>query len=114
MTAMIAVNTRRTLNTKGADAVMMTAEKEAIRNGYRVVIAVVDAWGHVLQLRRIEGARAVEWPLPSPAEFFAALADVFGLTLDDLDADDRARLWGDAQAGQAAYEAAQGSADVAG
>jgi uncharacterized protein GlcG (DUF336 family) len=55
---MIAVNTRRTLNTKGADAVMMTAEKEAIRNGYRVVIAVVDAWGHVLQLRRIEGAQA--------------------------------------------------------
>ena len=55
---MIAVNTRRTLNTKGADAVMMTAEKKAIRNGYRVVIAVVDAWGHVLQLRRIEGAQA--------------------------------------------------------
>jgi arylamine N-acetyltransferase len=65
-------------------------------------------------LRRIEGARAVEWPLPSPAEFFAALADVFGLTLDDLDADDRARLWRDAQAGQAAYEAAQGVSDVAG
>ena len=55
---MTAVNTRRALATKGADAVMMTAEKEAIRNGYRVVIAVVDAWGHVLQLRRTEGAQA--------------------------------------------------------
>jgi uncharacterized protein GlcG (DUF336 family)/mannose-6-phosphate isomerase-like protein (cupin superfamily) len=55
---MTAVNTRRALDTKGADAVMMTAEKEAIRNGYRVVIAVVDAWGHVLQLRRTEGAQA--------------------------------------------------------
>ena len=58
VTAMTAVNTRRALATKGADAVMMTAEKEAIRNGYRVVIAVVDAWGHVLQLRRTEGAQA--------------------------------------------------------
>src|SRR6266571_4797919 len=55
---MIAVSTRRALDAKGADAVMAAAEKEAIRNGYRVVIAVVDAWGHVLQLRRTEGAQA--------------------------------------------------------
>ena len=41
---------------------------------------------------RIEGARTVEWEITSPAEFFAALADVFGLTLDDLD-EDRGRLW---------------------
>ena len=45
--------------------------------------------------------------LSCPADFFAALADVFGLTLDDLDAGDRARLWRDAQTGQAAYEASQ-------
>jgi uncharacterized protein GlcG (DUF336 family)/mannose-6-phosphate isomerase-like protein (cupin superfamily) len=55
---MIAAGTRRALDTKGADAVMMTAEQEAIRNGYRVVIAVVDAFGHLLQLRRTEGAQA--------------------------------------------------------
>ena len=55
---MIAVGTRRALDAKGTDAVMTAAEKEAIRNGYRVVIAVVDAWGHVLQLRRTEGAQA--------------------------------------------------------
>jgi uncharacterized protein GlcG (DUF336 family) len=55
---MSAVRMRKTLDTKGADAVMTTAEREAIRNGYRVVIAVVDAWGHVLQLRRTEGAQA--------------------------------------------------------
>jgi glc operon protein GlcG len=55
---MIAVGTRRTLDTKGTDAVMAAAEQEAMQNGYRVVIAVVDAWGHVLQLRRTEGAQA--------------------------------------------------------
>ena len=57
---MIAVGTRRALDAKGTDAVMTAAETEAIRNGYRVVIAVVDAWGHVLQLRRTEGAQARE------------------------------------------------------
>src|SRR6266536_3214566 len=55
---MIAVSMRRALDAKGADAVMAAAEKEAIRKSYRVVIAVVDAWGHVLQLRRTEGAQA--------------------------------------------------------
>src|SRR6266576_5978566 len=55
---MIAVGTRMALDAKGTDAVMTAAETEAIRNGYRVVIAVVDAWGHVLQLRRTEGAQA--------------------------------------------------------
>jgi len=53
-----AVRTRRTLDIKGADAVMAAAENEARRNGYRVVIAIVDAWGHLLQLRRTEDAQA--------------------------------------------------------
>jgi glc operon protein GlcG len=55
---MSAVRMRRTLDVKGADAVMAAAEDEAVRNGYRVVIAVVDAWGHLLQLRRTDGAQA--------------------------------------------------------
>jgi glc operon protein GlcG len=37
---------------------MAAAERQALQNGFRVVIAVVDAWGHVLQLRRTEGAQA--------------------------------------------------------
>jgi N-hydroxyarylamine O-acetyltransferase len=67
-------------------------------------------------LMRVEGPRTVGWTLSSPAEFFAALADVYGLTLDDLDAEDRERLWRDAQAGQAAYEAsvAAGAGHVSG
>ena len=44
-------------------------------------------------LRRIEGPRSVERELTDPAEWFAALADVFGLTLDDLDGSDRDALW---------------------
>ena len=55
---MSAVRMRRTLDIKGADAVMAAAESEAVRNGYRVVIAIVDAWGHSLQLRRTEHAQA--------------------------------------------------------
>ena len=55
---MIAVGTRRAPDAKGIDAVMAAAEEEATRNGYRVVIAIVDAWGHLLQLRRTEGAQA--------------------------------------------------------
>src|SRR5215471_14029449 len=54
---MTAVRTRRTLDVEGADAVMAAAEKAAIQNGFRVVIAIVDAWGRVLQLRRTEGAQ---------------------------------------------------------
>ena len=54
---MIAVRTRRALDIKGADNVMAAAEKAATQNGFRVVIAIVDAWGHVLQLRRTEGAQ---------------------------------------------------------
>jgi uncharacterized protein GlcG (DUF336 family) len=49
---------KRALDANGTDAVMAAAQKEAVRNGYRVVIAVVDAWGHVLQLRRTVGAQA--------------------------------------------------------
>jgi N-hydroxyarylamine O-acetyltransferase len=56
-------------------------------------------------IRRTEGPHTVEGRLSSPAEFFATLSDRFGLGLDDLDGDDRALLWRDAQAGQAAHEA---------
>ena len=55
---MSAVRMRRTLDVKGADAVMAAAENEAVRNGYRVVIAIVDAWGYLLHLRRTEDAQA--------------------------------------------------------
>ena len=55
---MSAVRMRRTLDVKGADAVMAAAEDEAVRNGHRVVIVIVDAWGHLLALRRTEGAQA--------------------------------------------------------
>jgi glc operon protein GlcG len=58
VTAMSAVRMRRTLDIKDADAVMAAAENEAMRHGYRVVMAVVDAWGHLLQLRRTENAQA--------------------------------------------------------
>jgi glc operon protein GlcG len=49
--------TRRLLQTAAVDAAMTAAEKVAAEHGHRVVIAIVDADGHVLQLRRTEGAQ---------------------------------------------------------
>jgi glc operon protein GlcG len=54
---MTAVGTKKSLDVKGADAAIRAAEEHALAHGHRVVIAVVDAWGHMLQLRRTEGAQ---------------------------------------------------------
>ncbi len=50
-------------------------------------------------LLRIDAAGTEVRELDSRAEFFEAVAVVFGLTLDDLDEADRDRLWQRAQAG---------------
>jgi glc operon protein GlcG len=55
---MTAVRMRRTLDGYGASTVMAAAEKLAMQNNFRVVITIVDAWGHVLRLHRTEGAQA--------------------------------------------------------
>src|ERR671911_360529 len=52
------VKTRKTIDNAGADAVIEAAERHANENGYRVVIAVVDHTGELIQLRRTEGAQA--------------------------------------------------------
>ena len=52
------VRTRRVLDTAGVDAVLAAADRAAIEKGYRVVIAVVDASGRLLGLRRTEDAQA--------------------------------------------------------
>ena len=54
---MTAVRTRKVLDTKGVDAVMSAAEEKALEQGSRVVIAVVDASGRLLALRRTEGVQ---------------------------------------------------------
>jgi len=54
---MAIVRTRRTIDNAGADAVTAAAERHANENGYRVVIAVVDPSGELIQLRRTEGAQ---------------------------------------------------------
>jgi uncharacterized protein GlcG (DUF336 family) len=54
---MNAVRTRKVLDSAGVDAVMSAAEKEAMEKGYRVVTAIVDASGELLQLRRPDDAQ---------------------------------------------------------
>jgi glc operon protein GlcG len=54
----LSTRTRRRLDTAGAASIAAAAEKFADLNGYRVVIAVVDAWGNPLLLTRTEGAQA--------------------------------------------------------
>jgi uncharacterized protein GlcG (DUF336 family)/mannose-6-phosphate isomerase-like protein (cupin superfamily) len=51
------VRRRRMLDTAGADAVMGAAEKEAFEKGFHVVIAIVDASGELLLLRRPDSAQ---------------------------------------------------------
>jgi glc operon protein GlcG len=54
---MPATRTRRQLDTAGAATVAAAAEKFADQHGYRVVIAVVDAWGNPVLLTRTDGAQ---------------------------------------------------------
>jgi glc operon protein GlcG len=54
---MAIVRTRRTINDKGANAVLAAAEKKALQGGHRVVIAIVDHSGELIQLRRTPEAQ---------------------------------------------------------
>src|SRR3954464_4503077 len=49
--------TRRIIDDAGADAVLAAAEAEAREQGSRVVIAIVDPSGELIQLRRTPGAQ---------------------------------------------------------
>jgi glc operon protein GlcG len=48
---------RKTLNLEAARVALEAAEKEALRNQWRVVIAVVDDGGHTIALERLDGAQ---------------------------------------------------------
>ena len=48
---------RKTLNLEAARVALAAAEKEALRNQWRVVIAVVDDGGHAIALARLDGAQ---------------------------------------------------------
>jgi uncharacterized protein GlcG (DUF336 family) len=54
---MTVARTANALDASGVDAVLAAAEKHATQHGYRVFIAVVDAGGHLLGLRRTDGAQ---------------------------------------------------------
>src|SRR5437016_11409433 len=49
--------TRKIIDDAGADAVLAAAEAFALEQGSRVVIAIVDPSGEVVQLRRTPGAQ---------------------------------------------------------
>jgi glc operon protein GlcG len=54
---MAIVRTRRVIDDVGADTVLSAAEQAANEMGHRVVIAVVDPWGELVELRRTAGAQ---------------------------------------------------------
>src|ERR671923_2812496 len=54
---MALVRTRRLIDDAGASAVIAAAEREANAHGHRVVIAVVDPHGELVELRRTPGAQ---------------------------------------------------------
>src|SRR3954454_6118098 len=51
------MRTKRIIDTAGADAIVRAGQDFARERGYRVVIAVVDASGELLQLGRTENAQ---------------------------------------------------------
>jgi glc operon protein GlcG len=55
---MAAVRTRRIIDDAGAQSVLAAAERAALAQGLRVVVAVVDPWGELVALRRTPGAQA--------------------------------------------------------
>jgi len=55
---MAVVRTRRIIDDAGAQSVLAAAEREAVAQELRVVIAVVDPWGELVALRRTPGAQA--------------------------------------------------------
>src|SRR3954471_230510 len=54
---MALVRTRRIIDDAGASAVIAAAEQKANAHGHRVVIAVVDPHGELIELRRTPGAQ---------------------------------------------------------
>jgi glc operon protein GlcG len=54
---MATVRTRKVIDDAGADAVLAAAERYAIARGHRVVIAIVDPHGELIQLRRTPEAQ---------------------------------------------------------
>ena len=54
---MTTVRTRRIIDNAGAAAVLDAAERAANAAGHRVVIAIVDPWGELIELRRTAGAQ---------------------------------------------------------
>jgi uncharacterized protein GlcG (DUF336 family)/mannose-6-phosphate isomerase-like protein (cupin superfamily) len=57
MTVMALVRMRKIIDDAGADAAIAAAEQVANEKGYRVVIAVVDPSGELIQLRRTKDAQ---------------------------------------------------------
>jgi glc operon protein GlcG len=53
----ITLPTRRTLTLEAARVALAASEAEAVKSGWRVVIAVVDDGGHPMLLARLDGAQ---------------------------------------------------------
>jgi uncharacterized protein GlcG (DUF336 family)/quercetin dioxygenase-like cupin family protein len=54
---MAIVRTRRIIDNDGAAAALAAAERKARETGARVVLAIVDPWGELVELRRTPGAQ---------------------------------------------------------
>ena len=48
---------KKTLTLEAARLVLAACEAEALRNNWRVVVAVVDDGGHTIALERLDGAQ---------------------------------------------------------
>lgn len=53
----VSLPTKRTLTLEAARVALAAAEAHAVKNGWKVVIAVVDDGGHTLALARLDGTQ---------------------------------------------------------
>jgi glc operon protein GlcG len=53
----ISLPSRRTLSLEAARVALAASEAEALKNGWRVVIAIVDDGGHPVAMARLDGAQ---------------------------------------------------------
>src|SRR5918995_4148974 len=67
------MRTRKLIDNAGADAVVEAALAHANERGHRVVVAVVDPAGELIELRRTEGAQVASSRVPADKARTAAI-----------------------------------------
>lgn len=78
------MKTKSTLDYSDVKAIAAAAEAEAIRNNWAVAIAIVDDGGHLLSLRRLDGAAPISSHIAPAKANTAALGQRDSKVYEDM------------------------------